>query len=268
MVKSKLKQIKSIIAERPKILILGILIFALLLFVSVYVYFYDRSSFLSEISLSVAANIIVLILVIFLIEKIKEISQKHEQRKWEKIALKQLKSPLVHHLGLLFKIFKASIQTNPGRTCTDIFEFFNENIEHLKYFDFSKPAPVFPERNWSEYLSGEFSKFKEALSRTIFKYALFLEPEMVELIEKIMDSSFMHFILQLPAALQFSRVYKNPSYNLLHSFLELEKVKKYLYLLKELIEKYDQLSIEEKISIPKFFWRDNVSPEWGNSRLS
>ncbi|HEY9667073.1 MAG TPA: hypothetical protein V6C91_09720, partial [Coleofasciculaceae cyanobacterium] len=166
-----------------------------------------------------ASEILGIFLVIFSVDRVIENEQIKERNKLESVAFLQLRRPLTCHFYLLFNMFKASITTKPDEDYENLSSLFDDVFfEQLALLDFSKPSPVFAsiEATWSDYLATECAQFKEALNRTVEKYGLFLQPELIDLIEEIINSPFMWLVFQLPAIRKLGRKTSVPdSYNLL-----------------------------------------------------
>ena len=252
--------------KKPKTIILVILLFILALCTWFYVSLKPPKQDWRYFYLNMITGIIGIIIVVYVIEGIIDSYRKKEEEKWTKVAFQQLKTPLSNHLTVIFHMFKASISTPPSKNYDNIFDFFKDNLPYLKQLDFLKPAPIFPTTDWSHYLFNEFSQFKEILIRAIFKYALFLKPETVELMEKIIDSHLMHFIIQSPSIISFyKRKGSATKINLLYDFLDF--VEEYLSLIKKLVEKCERVYKAKKLEIHKDQWRNDVSPKWGSGRI-
>ncbi|HCF29116.1 MAG TPA: hypothetical protein DEV81_18370, partial [Cyanobacteria bacterium UBA11049] len=211
-------------------------------------------------------------LVVFSVDRVIEIEQLKENNKRETVAFLQLRRPLVRHLYLLFNMFKASVQEKPDKNYQTISDLFDDVFfEQLAFLDFAKPAPVFIsiEANWSDYLSRECSQFKEALNRTVEKYCLFLQPEMIDLIEEIINSPFIWLVFQAPTIRKLGRKSDDVlgSYNLLARQEIRDLFKEYTNLVSELFEQYNKRVPEEKqIKLSDELWANDVPPKIGSGR--
>ncbi|MEW6497451.1 MAG: hypothetical protein AB1589_33860 [Cyanobacteriota bacterium] len=219
-----------------------------------------------------ASEIMGIFLVVFSVDRVIEMEQIKEKNKREAVAFLQLRRPLIRHLYLLFNIFKASTEEKPDKTYQTISDLFDDvYFEQLAFLDFSKPAPVFmsiDEANWSDYLYRECAQFKEALNRTVEKYCLFLQPEIIDLIEEIINSPFIWLVFQAPNIRKLGR--KNnisDSYNLLARQEIRDLFKEYTIRVSELFEQYNKRVPEEKqLKLSDALWANDVPPKIGSGR--
>ncbi len=64
---------------------------------------------LQDFTLNLMTEIIGILLVVILIDRVININQENERKKLQEIAFQQLRIPLLHHFTLLFNIFKSSV---------------------------------------------------------------------------------------------------------------------------------------------------------------
>lgn len=249
----------------------------ILLIICFVVYFTNPFgiNWLKEFSLNLATQVIGILLVVFLIDRVISINQENERKKRQVIALQQLQIPLRRHFILLFNIFKSSIQVKPDKNYKHVSDLFDDTyFVQIAFFDFSKPAPVIPLDAWFNYLSRECSQFREALNRTIEKYSLYVESDIIDLMEETINSSFISFIIQAPA-IQAPAIREVDTregvireYNLFGGQGTCDLVKEYTSLFSKLIESYNQnVPDEKRIKMTDDLWRNDVAPKIGSSRI-
>lgn len=223
---------------------------------------------LKDIVLNLGTEIVGILLTIGLIDRVIRSNQEAERKKYQALAINQLRIPLSHHLGVFMDMFKASITSAPERTYQRVSDLFDDDyFRNVAFLDFSKQAPVTGNIQWFDYLSYEFSKFKDSLSRTIEKYSPYLDLETIDLVEQLLNSNLMAFIAQAPAIREIDkREGFKRAYNL---FWEMQSiVKEYADVLSQLIEKYNQYAPDEKeIVIHSYVWSNNTSPQIGSGRI-
>lgn len=231
----------------------------------------SQSSWIKNFALEMASEILGIFLVIFSVDRVIENEQIKERNKLESVAFLQLRRPLIRHFYLLFNMFKASVTGKPDKDYQNVSNLFDDVFfEQLAFLDFSKPAPVIAslEANWSDYLARECAQFKEALNRTVEKYGLFLQPEIIDLIEEIINSPFIWLVFQLPAIRKLERKTSLPdSYNLLARQEIRSLFREYTNSVSELFEQYNKRVPEEKqIKFYNELWADDIPPEIGSGR--
>ncbi|HBL10382.1 MAG TPA: hypothetical protein DD379_03025 [Cyanobacteria bacterium UBA11162] len=250
------------------------LVLVLLLGSCFFIYFIisDPNSWIKSFSMEMASEIIGIFIVVFSIDRVIEIDQEKQRRKLESVAFLQLRRPLLRHFYLFFNMFKATITEKPDKVYQAVPDLFdNVFFEQLAFLDFDKSAPVLPslEATWSDYLSKECVQFKDSLNRTMEKYCLFLQPEIIELMEDIINSPFLWLVFQAPAIRKFGgRQNTSGSYNLLARKEIRDLLREYTKLIAELFEQYNQrVSDEQKIKISADLWSNDILPKMGSGRI-
>ena len=115
----------------------------------------------------------------------------------------------------------------------------------------------------------EVDKFKAALGRTIEKYAVFLDSNSIEILEKLIDSSFISLIGQAPAIRDIDRENFRGPYNLLAGQGMAAIVREYISTFCQLVEVYNLAVLEErKLVLDSGLWRNDTSPQFGSARLA
>jgi len=186
----------------------------------------------------------------------------------EKIAIQQLRFPLLHHFFLLFNILKACVQVKPNKNYKNVSDLFDDlYFDQITFLDFSKPAPVAPSMDWFNYLAKECLEFKENLNQTLNKYSTILELYMLDLIEEIINSAFIAFILNVRTTREFDKQLGiTRTYNFFSVTIDL--VKEYTRSFTRLIDYYNQYAPNEKrIIMEDYLWQNNTEPLIGSGRI-
>lgn len=247
--------------------------------ISFVIYFvYYSKDWVRNITVNLGTGFIVAVLTALLIDNIIRTNQEKERKKYQSVALQQLEIPLVHQLYLLFNIFKSSLEIIPQKTYRNVRDLFDDNFfDHLVFFDFSKKAPiygpVFGGTQWFDYISHDCKGFVDALNRTVAKYSLYLDSEIVEIMEQIINSFFVKFVLEAPVMREIvkNEGYKQGSCNFFAAPGMLESVREYTGLFTRLVEHYNGfVTDEKKILIRKTdcdLWRNDFVPI-GSGRIT
>lgn len=252
----------------PYLLLLILLVSCFFIYFSIS----SETSWIKAVSLEMVSEIMGIFLVVFSIDRVIEVEQAKERKKLETVAFLQLRRPLLRHFYLLFNMFKAATPEKPDKVYERVSDLFDDVFfDQLAFLDFSKSAPIFTsiEANWSDYLYRECDQFKDSLNRTVEKYCLFLQPEMIDLIEEIINSPFMWLVFQAPAIRQLGgRTNVSNSYNLLARQEIRDLLREYTNSVSELFEQYNQRVPDEKqLKITDELWANDVPPKIGSSRL-
>lgn len=209
------------------------------------------------------------ILIIFLVDRIIARNQEEETTRRRTIALRGLRFALRQHLALLVAMFKASVSKQPERdyrTPSDLFDDYY--VEQVGFLDFAKKAPVLPDMRWYEYLASECGRFKEQVNLTLTKFSTDIDPDLLDVLEELVNSPFLSFIIQAPAInvidqrLGFAR-----SQNLFMGLGPI--VKDYVNAFSKLLELYNaNVADMDRVSLPPGIWRNDVAPKLGDSRVA
>ena len=248
------------------------ILLTLLALILLLLYYFNpgTTNWLKDFALNITTEIIGILLVVTLIDRAISINQESERKKVQKIAFQQLRIPLSHHFTLLFNIFKSSVQEKPNKKYANVSDLFDDiYFNEIAFFDFSKPAPIIPPTDWFTHLSRESAKFKNDLNRTVEKYSLYLDSDIIDLLEEIINSSFISFIIQVSSIPKIDeREGYSRQYNLFSGQGFHDLVEEHTTLFTKLIMYYNQnVSDEKKITMTDGLWGNNTSPKIGSSRL-
>jgi len=220
------------------------------------------SAYLSNI----ASGIIGSLIIIFLIDQIIARNRENERLRVVRIALKRLRLPILWHMTLLCKIYKASAQTKPTPLPTTFEDTFKDNYyREIAFLDFTKKAPVVPEIDWFNYLYLEMKSFKEKIEQVVDAYASFLDVTLIDMLEKIANSSFL---LIIPQFRMVREVDRKEGFKRVYTMLSgMEKiVKEHVSLMLALIKYFNSKS-DSPIQFNYGVWRDDEAPQWGSGRI-
>ena len=233
----------------------------------------QQIEWLKDFSLNVGTEIFGILLTVFLIDAVIRRKEERERNRVRQIAFQQLRIPLLHQLHMLHGMYKGCIPCQPEIVPVGIRELFSDDyFVQIAFLDFSKPAPLSTAvpLQWFDYLKMEVEKFKAALGRTIEKYAVFLDSDSIEILEKLIDSSFISLIGQATAIRDVDRRenFRRP-YNLLAGQGMAEIVREYISTFCQLVEVYNLAVLEEgKLALDSGLWRNDISPQFGSARLA
>ena len=222
-----------------------------------------------DFSLNLGTELIGVLISVLFIDLVVSRHERAEKLKLRKIALRQLRIPMQRHLNLLFGIYKASVAQEPEQKFDKPESLFCEDyFTQIAYFDFSKEAPVVPKQQWMQYIQKEVKNFNDSLSRTLEKYAIYLDSEVIDLLEKMINSSFLSFLQQIP--------------NIRHTDEIEGYIRKYVFFgapgMRDMVEEYSKdfsriteiyNSVVDSNQVVKFsedIWRNNVAPKIGSAR--
>lgn len=252
-----------------------------LLFICLTIGFFFNSSkqWLQELPLDLAAEIIGILLVIFSIDLVLDAEQEKERQQRERVAFQQLRRFLERHFLLLFSLFKAAVADHPQKHYQEFSEFFDDYYyEQIAFLDFSKKISMlkFGEMTWSSYISWECWQLHEALNRTVEKYALFLQPDTIDLIEELNNSPFIWLTLQSARMYQIEKMLPTSQEeplllgkmnSLAHQEIR-NIVKEHITLFLNLIKLYNEkVSEGDRLKMNDELWSQASTPPLGSGRL-
>jgi hypothetical protein len=263
-------------ALKSTYIVLFILLFACL---TLGFFFNSSKQWLQELPLDLAAEIIGILLVIFSIDMVIDAEQEKERQQREKVAFQQLHRPLLRHFLLLFNLFKAAVDVKPDKSYHNFADLFdNFYYEQIAFLDFSKTISVIKsgEMTWSNYISWECWQLHEALNRTVEKYALFLHPETIDLIEELNNSPFIWLTLQSARIYQIENMLPTQTEEplLLGKMNSLARhemrdiIEEHVTLFLQLIELYNEkVASSDRLQLTEELWAEASAPQLGSGRL-
>lgn len=231
----------------------------------------SQTNWVAEPSLNIGANVLGILLTVVLIDTVIRRNENRERSRIRRIAFQQLRRPLLRHLQVLYGMYKASAARPPEVRSADIRGLFDDcYFAELAFLDFSKPAPVSSPLplQWFDYLSMTASEFKGDLGRTVDRYALFLDGESVELIESLINSTFISLLQQVPAVRNSGRRGQVVlSGNIWAGGGMGPVIREYVAWFTELVDRYNlTVRVEDQLSPNDDLWRNDVAPSFGSAR--
>jgi len=224
---------------------------------------------LKNFSLDVAAEITGILLALFSIDRVMEAEKQKKQQKLEQVALKNLRRLLLRHFQFVLNLFHIAPdgEDEVNRAINALFIKANRRpVSSLQNNEIKNSLDRI-DLNRLDYLSWECQEFRTALSQTVEKYSLVLQPDMILSIEKIINSPLIWLMLRLKRLLQ------NPNESLNLNQLVLGKVVsedsseaprigdfigRHILELSQLIDLYNEnCPPEERIENHKILWSDS-----------
>jgi hypothetical protein len=232
--------------------------------------FIERVDWLREISLNLATEVAGILVTVWLVDSVMRKRDENNRRRLCRAAFLQFRLPLARHLALMQAMFKAAIPNPPEHLPTTFDELFGpEYYVQLGFLDLAKPAPVASRIEWVDYLAQECLHFQKAAATTTDRYIAFLDPEVVEVFEQVLDSSFLSMTIQFPAVRNFDKVKNitNRQYNLWGSLGVQEPLRGHVSLLKKIVELSDAHLQDKKLQLDAQGWSNQIAPAFGSARI-
>lgn len=222
-----------------------------------------------DVALNLGTEVIGILLTVFLIDIVIRRHEEKERAMYKRVAFQQMRIPIRRHFSLLFGIYKASVAEAAARPVATPSELFDgDYFEQLKQFDFSKEAPTAPKQPWMNYLAQQTQNFKDSLSRTLEKYAIYLPAEDVDLIEGLLNSSFLSFLEQLPSIRRLDQTEGlRRSYTMLSANGMTDMLREHTDLFEKLTIEYEDAVPSDTLSLRDDPWRNDVAPKIGSARV-
>jgi len=220
------------------------------------------SSYLSNIATGLIGSLI----IILFIDRLLERERQKQGLRIMRVALNRLKAPIQRHMALLCEFYKAAALNKPSPLPSTFEEVFTDRYyTTISFLDFYKDAPVKPKVNWFEYVDLESRLFKDRLEKVEDMYSGFLEIDLIETLEGLVNSSFLKLLLNVKNYASIAAQHKkriDQVFSGVRNFAEL-----HVTLMMKLV-KYHNSRVDSPIALNKDFWRDDVEPKWGSSRPS
>lgn len=188
-------------------LFLFFMLFASIFFSSTCInnYLVDRAicdEWLQELSINLVAETTGILMVLFSVNKTVRENREKEKSKFKQIAFRQLRFVLRKQIYLFFEMFKASVKAKPEKDYQTLADLFDDTFfDEVHYLDLLKMAPILNSEgekiDWLDYLVAECHSLKQALEKVVDRYAVYLESDIVDLMEEITDAPFIRFITSI-----------------------------------------------------------------------
>lgn len=226
---------------------------------------------MAGISLNLGTEVFGILLTVLLIEAVIRKHDGLERMRIRKVAFQQLRGPLQQQLTVLQVMYKAAVSHPPEKLPTTMSELFTDDyFVQLTFLDFSMPAPLasVAPLQWFDYLHMEADKFRGALSRTIEKYATFLDATAVQLMEELINSNFLAFLLQAPAVRQLDQKENlKRRYNFFSGQGMPDMVGQHARQIATLVSMHNEVAAQDaNIELDSQQWRNDIGPQFGSAR--
>ena len=173
------------------LILLGLLIGCLLISFSIH----SNPNWLKDFSLDLASEIIGILLVVFSVDRVIDAERDQKRKKKEKVALQQLKTSIIRHLTLLKfannsaifpeKLIEIKSESSEHGLAEENMNFSFFNLDSPMVFSQSDPISEF------DFLASECCEFRKSANRILEKYSFFLQPELINSLEKSINSPFI-----------------------------------------------------------------------------
>lgn len=257
---------------RTSLTVLAVILLAL---IAAYVCSVRAELAWEDIFLNVGTEVLGILLTVLLIDAVIRKNERSERERVVKIAFVQMSLPLRRHVAMLLGMYKAAVAHAPQSPPEKLSTLFGPDYSvQLAFLDFAKTAPLLNVHNaqpisWFDYFGHEIEPFKAALTRTIEKYATFLDPETVDLLETLIASNFLAFLSQASNISSLDR--KNGvtrPYNLLSGQGVADLIGQHTHLVQRMTELANEhLPKDKLIAIKAESWRNDFAPRFGSARL-
>jgi hypothetical protein len=154
-------------------------------------------------------------------------------------------------------------------------------MEQLKRFDIASESPgsagvgiALVPIPWFAYLHQEGAQFKDDLGHVVDKYATYLDPDTLDVAEQLIDSAFIHIIVDWgPRIVAHARSFGNKGQLPIFAEQEMvDAVREYTEAFCGLVEIYNRGAADDKmICVAEFtevLWRNDSAPQIGSARVS
>lgn len=233
---------------------------------------YLTSLTIQNFSMNLATEVIGIGLTIFLIDRVIEKQRKAELNRYKQVALQRLRAPLARHAEFLFQMFKATVESEPENDLVEVSDLFNNNFfANVARLDFLKSAPISSalvgSPHWATYLVMESKSLNDSLSHILDKYSVYVDVELIELIEGMLDKNFHRIVAvlhdEVVAGVHRGVTQPYPG------FVNLTKhvVEPHVWAFQDLVRHFNsQVGDALRVNLKGQTWRNDVSPPIGSAR--
>ena len=230
----------------------------------------SQGTMLQNFAMNVTTELGGITLTVWVIDRVLRWQEEQREQKSAAIALKQANRALAKHVDVWAGLFKASIPARPEQLPVEFKQLLTpENIAHVAFFNVCAAAPTHPTSLWRQHLLNEIVRFQKEVERIIDKYAVFLAPEQIDLLERCANSNFCSGFPQLLS------VGVNPGIAIFIAHVDGQKhttvnpmLIEHLQSVDALLEHISQTLEDHRIGrICESTWSDIVGPQFGSARL-
>jgi hypothetical protein len=221
---------------------------------------------------NLAAGFLSSFLTVLLIDRALERERQGQTKRIRKLAFAQLRPAVLRHIILLFGLYKAAIPEPPHFQPTNFKQVFGEDyFREVRFLDFSKPSPSLPQTTWLSFTGAELDSFTVEIRQVIDKYAIFLEPETLELLGSMTSSNLVNAFVKLHQtnllAMDQAKAIQR-RYNLLDEASFNRALRAHIEKLESFLSSFNDTASESIDLADLHLWRVDVSPQFGTGRIS
>lgn len=225
----------------------------------------EVGDYFSNLSIEILGAIITLIFIdLYLSRHEKRIAEKREKIAWT------LLRPIIHsNLSILFTIYKAaSKKQGKNYETNELSEFLGEDfIVTIQHFNVIGSAPIFPDMSWIDYLKIEFEKINKRYNEVLDKYSIHMEPELVEILEEIINSRFHKHLIDINPSLFKYNVDMSQDF-FRRTCTRKYHIEPYVNNVKTLLNLASKVEIMDNFfKITDLSWDNKLAPQIGSSRI-
>lgn len=246
----------------------SLLVFFLVVSVIAYLLIPPDSEGWRSFTLNLLTEIVGILLTILLIDAVIRRRETREQKRYRSVTLQQMRIPLIQHLHLLFNMYKASVEEKPTKDVANVADLFTDDyLKEIQYLDLGSPGPVHPPMQWFEYMNLEINRMHDALGRVVDKYAMYLDPDTLDVAEQLINSPLVNTVghFRTMYGLQCTPAGQDSPFVPLFGLNEV--VHDHVHAFSKLVEIYnEEVSGDRKIAIEDPMWLNNAHPLIGSGR--
>jgi hypothetical protein len=259
------------IRSRWRVLVIGLVGISTLL-----IYMYSPNLDLKSYAGNLSAGLFSSVLTIIFIDEAIERKRKNERTAINNVALKKLRHPLIDHLKVLSDWYKAAAPRPPASCPKTISDIFNDDYyQQIRFLCLNTKAPVITTTSWFNYNAENARIFKSNIDKIIDKYAVYLDPNSIELFESIANSGLINYLITLDnfpkrmATIGKALGINHPTRKtMLDDDGVIKLVKDHITLIIKLLDHYNKVAEYPIILEDLSLWQNNIEPLWGCSRYS
>lgn len=228
-------------------------------------------------ALNLATEIVGILLTVLLIDAVLRRREDRARDRYRTVALRQLWAPLNRQCDLFSSIYKASSERRPEQEISGVTDLFDEDyfrqIERLDITAASGTARSIGDdpMPWYECIGNEMKGFKEDLERVVDKYAMYLDIDTVDAVERLIGSNFVNIMaFATPTIVSHFRSmgHQGPIPLLFAAHDVDDPVREYTDALSQLVKIYDETAPNDrKVRTSDSTWRDDILPKVGSARI-
>ncbi|WP_254764123.1 DUF7550 family protein [Natrinema marinum] len=227
---------------------------------------------LKDIFAGVATATLGSYITILLVERSFREQEEHRRQRIQAAALRQIQGSLNSHLSFLSEMYIVALEEYPSSPPASYAELFNGDFDkQVQLLDFERSYPTAgdgPNPDWFQISENEISNLRNQFDKTINQYAGLMEPELVETLQSIKESELTKFL----TAISEANIRKLDSdfgvdrqYTVLFGHDDI--ISSHTDAVLNLVQRYEDVSIDITPIEDQGAWQDNVTPHAGSARV-